>query len=104
MKPEDMKYEYCLECHMTVRHILKNGRYVCQNCGHIGPEEGQKAAKCPSCGEITKQCLRGWEESYTKYRCGHCQKAYQLREDEEDVVMPSQLGFNINDEETEGVE
>ena len=60
--------------------------------------------RCPSCGETTNQYLRGWEESYTKYRCGHCQKAYQLREDEEDVVMPSQLGFNINDEETEGVE
>jgi len=60
--------------------------------------------KCPDCGETTKQHLRGWEESYMKYQCGHCNKAYKVREDREDVGMSSQLGFKINEEEGKGDE
>ena len=61
--------------------------------------------KCPKCGEVTHQHLRGWKRDYyVSYRCGHCNKAYKVREDEEDRVMSSQLGFPINEEEVKGVE
>jgi len=49
--------------------------------------------ECPECGESTRQFLRGWEEGYTKYRCGHCRKPYKI--DNEDVVLGSQLGFKV---------
>ncbi|HUW44789.1 MAG TPA: hypothetical protein VMW50_03245 [Dehalococcoidia bacterium] len=55
--------------------------------------------KCPRCGETTNQYLRGWEEGYMKYRCGHCKKSYKVMEDGEDIVKSSQLGFQINDKE-----
>ena len=29
------EYFQCVNCSMTVRHILNNdGEYICQNCGH----------------------------------------------------------------------
>jgi len=57
---------------------------------------------CPDCGKATNQQLRGWRRGhYTSYRCGHCNKAYKVREDREDTVKSSQLGFKINDEEAE---
>jgi len=73
------EYLYCPGCDMMVRHFLRHGKYICQNCGNLNPytEEQKIAPKCPSCGETTNQHLRGWEESYMKYRCGHCKKAYK---------------------------
>ena len=38
--------------------------------------------KCPRCGATTYQLLRGWEEGYTKYRCGHCEKDYKIEKEE----------------------
>ena len=55
---------------------------------------------CLDCGMTTFQLLRGWKKGcYTSYRCGHCNKAYKVMEDKEDIVMSSQLGFKINDKE-----
>ena len=35
-------YFHCEKCDMRVRHILQDGKYVCQNCGHKSePEKGE---------------------------------------------------------------
>ena len=34
--------------------------------------------KCPRCGATTNQFLRGWEEGWMKYRCGHCKEVYKI--------------------------
>jgi len=39
------------------------------------------APKCPRCGEITKQMIRGWKDGWTNYRCGHCQKRYKIEDE-----------------------
>jgi len=40
--------------------------------------------KCPGCGATTNQFLRGWEEGWTEYRCGHCEKVYKIEDEVND--------------------
>jgi hypothetical protein len=36
---------------------------------------------CPNCGATDHQYLRGWEEGYDKYLCGHCKNRYKIRKE-----------------------
>ncbi|GAH35869.1 unnamed protein product [marine sediment metagenome] len=87
-----MKYMHCSNCDIIVGHVLKDGKYVCQNCGHVTPypkedivksshlgfKANEKEGQCPRCGASTKQFLRGWDAVQTKYLCGHCKKVYKI--------------------------
>lgn len=38
----------------------------------------EKKPKCPECHKTTKQRLRGYNETWEKFRCLHCENVYQL--------------------------